>query len=61
MKIACRLISYAGLVLLFAASILVFEGRLSGHAYRVLGMVGTVAWFVTVPFWMHRRLHNPPD
>jgi hypothetical protein len=61
MKQVCRSISWFGLALMFAAAVLVFRGRLSLHSYRLLAMAGTVAWFATVPGWMHHRLHHSPD
>jgi hypothetical protein len=50
--------SFAGLLLMVGASLLVFAGRLSRHDYYVAAFVGTVLWFATVPFWMKRRLHE---
>ncbi len=61
MKPLYRSISWCGLALMFAAAVLVFRGQLSVHGYRLLAIAGTVAWFATVPAWMHRRLHHPPD
>ncbi len=61
MKLLCRLISYAGIALMFTAALLACRNQVTIHTYRVLALAGTVAWFASVPFWMHRRLHNPPD
>jgi hypothetical protein len=58
MKTLLKLISFAGLVLMFAASILVFNGAMTKDTYLALALVGTVMWFATVPFWMKRRLHH---
>lgn len=61
MKLLYRFISYAAICLMFAAALLSFSGQVSVHNYRILALAGTLAWFASVPFWMHRRLHNPPD
>ena len=61
MKLVYRFVSYGAILLMFAVALLSFQGRVSVHHYRILALVGTLAWFASVPFWMHRRLHNPPD
>jgi hypothetical protein len=58
MKPILKAISFAGLALMFVASILVFEGSITQHSYRLVAIVGTALWFCTVPFWMKRRLHH---
>jgi hypothetical protein len=58
MKTLLKLISFAGLALMFVASIMVFNDKLTKDTYLVLALVGTVMWFATVPFWMKRRLHH---
>lgn len=58
MKAWLKLVSFSGLALIFAAALLHFEGGIDARTYYVLAAVGTVAWFGTVPFWMHRRLHR---
>ena len=58
MKTLLKLISFAGLVLMFASAILVFNDALNRKAYLILALVGTAMWFGTVPFWMRRRLHH---
>jgi hypothetical protein len=57
-KTLLKMCSFAGLLLMVGASLLVFAGRLSRHDYYVAAFVGTVLWFATVPFWMKRRLHE---
>ena len=61
MKLLYRFISYAAILLMFGTALLCFGGHVSVHHYRLLALLGTLAWFASVPFWMHRRLHNPPD
>ena len=58
MKILLRLISFAGLGLMLASGILVFNNAVDRNTYLALALVGTVMWFATVPFWMKRRLHH---
>ena len=58
MKTLVKAISFSGLVLMLLASVLVFNGVMSRPTYYVLAMIGTVAWFATVPLWMKRRLHH---
>jgi hypothetical protein len=61
MKLFYRFVSYGAILLMFAAALLSFGDHVTVHTYRILALVGTFGWFVSVPFWMHRRLHNPPD
>jgi EamA domain-containing membrane protein RarD len=58
MKILLKLISFAGLGLMFASAILFFNDAMTKDTYLVLALVGTGMWFATVPFWMKRRLHH---
>lgn len=56
MKIVLKIISYTGLVLTLAPSILLFAGEMSPIMHKTLMFIGTLAWFATAPFWM-----NTPD
>ena len=58
MKTILKLISFAGLSLMFVASIFIFRGTIERSTYEVLALVGTAMWFVPVPWWMKRRLHH---
>ncbi len=58
MKKLLKFISFAGLALMFASAILLFNGAIPKATYELLALAGTVLWFVTVPFWMKRRLHH---
>ncbi|HTY89518.1 MAG TPA: hypothetical protein VMB80_18860 [Candidatus Acidoferrum sp.] len=58
MKTLLKIISFAGLVIMFAAAIMVFNNAMSKDNYLVVALIGTVMWFATVPFWMKRRLHH---
>ncbi|PTY07502.1 hypothetical protein DB347_09400 [Opitutaceae bacterium EW11] len=57
MKKLLKLLSFAALAGMFAASWMVFSGALSRPTYEIVALSGTVIWFGTVPFWMKRRLH----
>jgi hypothetical protein len=58
MKTLLKLISFTGLGLMFAASIMVFNDAITRNTYLIMALIGTVMWFATVPFWMKRRLHH---
>jgi EamA domain-containing membrane protein RarD len=58
MKTLLKIISFAGLGLMFASAILVFNDKMTKDTYLDLALVGTGMWFATVPFWMKRRLHH---
>jgi len=58
MKTLLKIISFAGLGLMFASAILVFNDAVTKDTYLTVALVGTVMWFATVPFWMKRRLHQ---
>jgi hypothetical protein len=58
MKRLLKLISFAGLALMFISAVLIFSGATARGTYLALALLGTVIWFVTVPFWMERRLHQ---
>jgi hypothetical protein len=58
MKTLLKVISFTGLGLMFLAAILVFNDAMSNPSYQILALLGTVMWFIPVPFWMKRRLHH---
>jgi hypothetical protein len=58
MKTLLKLISFAGLALMFVSAILLFSGSMEKHIFERLALVGTAMWFIPVPFWMKRRLHQ---
>ena len=58
MKTLLKIISFAGLGLMFASAILFFNGVVAERSYHVLALAGTLLWFIPVPFWMKRRLHQ---
>ncbi len=58
MKSLLRFISFIGLALMFVSALLVFSDAITLSVYHQLSLLGTVMWFVPVPFWMKRRLHQ---
>ncbi len=52
MKTLLKIISYAGLALTVGPSFLVFLGTIDLSTHKTLMLVGTLMWFLTVPFWM---------
>ena len=58
MKTLLKLISFAALIAMFVAAIMVFNDALARKPFEYIALAGTVVWFVTVPFWMKRRLHQ---
>lgn len=58
MKTFLKLISFAGLALMFLSAILLFNDAVSKRTFEILALIGTATWFVPVPFWMKRRLHQ---
>jgi hypothetical protein len=58
MKTLLKIISFIGLGLMFASAILLFNDAVGRSTYEILALVGTALWFIPVPFWMKRRLHQ---
>jgi hypothetical protein len=58
MKTLLKLISFIGLGLMFISAVLLFNDKMSRYTFEVLTVIGTLLWFVPVPFWMKRRLHQ---
>jgi hypothetical protein len=58
MKTLLKIISFIGLGLMFVSAILVFNDGMARRTYEITALVGTLLWFVPVPFWMKRRLHH---
>ena len=58
MKTLLKVISFAALAAMLTVAIRVFNGTMAREAYFAWALGGTIVWFVTVPFWMKRRLHQ---
>jgi len=49
------LISYLGLLLVFIPAVMYLSGSIEKSSMMTTMLVGTVLWFVTVPFWMGKQ------
>ena len=55
MHLLLKIISYTGLLLTLIPAFLVFSGVLSLDTNKYLMLAGTLAWFLTAPFWMNLK------
>jgi hypothetical protein len=55
MKAVLKIVSFAGLALTVVPGFLVLSGDLTWSSHAALMGVGTILWFVTAPFWMHKE------
>lgn len=53
MRTVLKIISYLALALTLIPAFLVFAGILSLETNKDLMFAGTIAWFLTAPFWMN--------
>ena len=54
LKLALKIISYAGLVLTLIPSFLVLTNGIEFNIHKYLMLLGTVLWFGTRPFWISK-------
>jgi hypothetical protein len=54
MRTVAQIISWLALILTLVPSIVYLAGGLTLDAVKTWMLVGTIVWFVTVPFWMDR-------
>lgn len=54
LRLASKVISYAGLVLTLIPSFLVLTNSIEFNTHKHLMLLGTVLWFGTRPFWMSK-------
>jgi hypothetical protein len=55
MKIVLKLVSFIGLSLTIAPSLLVYFGTIDIALHKTLMLIGTLLWFFTAPFWLGRQ------
>lgn len=55
MKVLLQVVSAAGLLLVVAPVLAYVFGSMDKATMSMLMLVGTLAWFGSVPFWMGRR------
>jgi hypothetical protein len=53
---AAKTVSFVALAATIVPSLLYFAGTINLDAVKVVGLLGTVLWFVTTPLWMGRQL-----
>jgi hypothetical protein len=52
MKFLLKTVSFVALTTLIIPPFIYFTGDLSKDAMKTLMLMGTLAWFITAPFWM---------
>ncbi len=55
MKLIAKVLSLVGLVLTVVPSFFVLGGALDESTYKLLMLIGTVAWLVTAPVWIFKN------
>jgi len=55
MKIFLTILSFIGLALTILPSFLVFSKIINWETHLTLMTIGTLLWFLTVPFWMKKE------
>lgn len=55
MKFILPLISFLALILIILPAILYLAGAMEKDQMKHFMLVGTVAWFATVPLWMGKK------
>jgi len=58
MKLILKLFSYLSLALTIIPAVLVFNKNMSIDTYKHLILIGSLAWFVSAPFWMFQNHEN---
>ncbi|TWU03638.1 hypothetical protein [Neorhodopirellula pilleata] len=61
MNTLCKLVSLVALGLVTLPSVLYFAGSLSHDMVLTMGLIGTVVWFLTTPWWMGREVGIDAD
>lgn len=55
MKLLTKILSFAGLAMTIAPSVLFFMGNLELDSAKNIMAIGMVIWFVTAPFWVNSK------
>jgi hypothetical protein len=55
MRTLTIIISFIGLAMTIIPSFLVLIGEINMDQNRTFMLIGTVLWFVSVPFWMNKK------
>ncbi|MCK5456626.1 MAG: hypothetical protein KAI45_05815 [Melioribacteraceae bacterium] len=56
MKTLLKLVSLVGLLATIVPSFLVFADIITLDTNKLLMMLGTLLWFISVPFWMNKKV-----
>ena len=56
MKTILKLFSLMGLLITIVPSFLVFADVISLDTNKLLMILGTLLWFISVPFWMDKKV-----
>ena len=55
MKTLLKIVSLIGLLATIVPSFLVFAEIITLDTNKLLMIIGTILWFVSVPFWMNKK------
>ena len=56
MKTLLKLVSLVGLLATIVPSFLVFADVITLDTNKLLMIIGTLLWFISVPFWMDKKV-----
>ncbi len=58
MKNLLKLLSVVGLILSIVPPVMLFLGKMEMDSMKLWMGVGMVAWMVTAPFWINKKMEN---
>ena len=58
MKNLLKLLSLVGLILSIVPPVMLFLGKMEMDSMKLWMGVGMVAWMVTAPFWINKKMEN---
>jgi len=56
MKTLLKIVSLVGLLTTIVPSFLVFADIITLDTNKLLMILGTLLWFISVPFWMNKKV-----
>ena len=56
MKVFLKIVSLIGLLLTMIPPVLIFMGKIELDSTKILMAFGMVAWFVSAPFWINKKI-----
>ncbi|WNJ17703.1 hypothetical protein [Pontibacter sp. G13] len=60
-KLGLKILSYSGLGIMLASTVLVFQQSVSMEFYKRAMLVGTCTWLLTAPFWINRSTEKQEE